>query len=847
MKKSHGTLHLARLVGGALLVSTAAVCGQAWAQDAPAAAQASGAAANSGGLQEITVTATHISTGVNHVPMTIAAIPQNELDQIGITDAANLAAAVPGLGTSTGFFGTVGKQTFTIRGIGATTGAATTGVYLNDVPLTQYFGTGVDQNNGAPVPELFDLERVEVLKGPQGTLYGGSSEGGTIRFITPTPSLTQYSGTGRAQVENGEWGEPGYLFGVAGGGPIVPDKAGFRLSLVEHKIGGYINEFNPYSTSPSPYSSGVPAGTAYATNVNSEEEFAGQASILFALTDKATLQLSYYHHQDYLNANVGVTEPLPAGTTYATGPTCYNDAAARVGHGAPPKVNCPAAGTALPAGVYEQPSYTFGPFPYLNGSTATIVGNSYLGYPPSSGLTKMQVPSMTFAYDFGQIQLKSITSYVRTFTHAANIDRNVGGRSLSTTEYPHSVDFPLNGGDPNYTGYADNENVGSTVTQEFRVTNPGSADSRWSWVAGLYYSRSRLFTSYNLYTPTNTTTEELFGISSYQYFGVPDQPADQTGYYRLYVTNTEDAAYGNVNFKVTPKLTLTAGLRISSEEQNFWQINYGQESDDLADNPNAVAAGSRHNVPVSPLATVQYNFTPDDMVYVTASKGFRVGGVNEPLNPTDCNVPLDTLYGLSVQDIPKTYGPDEVWSYELGTKMRMLDNRMQLNLGVYWINWTGIQASVPIPPGCNTGWIENGGQAVSRGVDFQLLYKPVDSLNFNLRTSYDDAYYSATLLGPTPLSGAAAAVLIQGGKKFNIPPFTGDLTAQYTFHLFGHKNYIRSDWQYQGSYSVCTDYPLAGFSPYCHYPAWFLVNLRAGMSFNWGDIELYSNNVLNRQ
>jgi outer membrane receptor protein involved in Fe transport len=105
----------------------------------------------SGGLQEVVVTATHTEQGVNHVPITISAVTQDSLDKIGITDASALAAAVPGMNAGNGI---AGKQTFTLRGIGSTAGAATTGVYLDDIPLTQYQGTGVDQNNGAPVPEF---------------------------------------------------------------------------------------------------------------------------------------------------------------------------------------------------------------------------------------------------------------------------------------------------------------------------------------------------------------------------------------------------------------------------------------------------------------------------------------------------------------------------------------------------------------------------------------------------------------------------------------------------------------------------------------------------------------------
>jgi len=839
MKTKFDVLRAASLPAGAIMLALAASA--ACAQGAAATKGAQGPAVNTGdqegGLQEVVVTATHVEEGVNHVAITMSAVTQDALDKIGITDASSLAAAVPGLNAGNGI---AGKQTFTLRGIGSTVGAATTGVYLDDTPLTQYQGTGVDQSNGAPVPEFFDLERVEVLEGPQGTLYGGSSEGGTVRFITPTPSLTQYSGFARAQVEDTWYGAPGYLYGAAFGGPIVENESGFRASLVDHKTGGWLDVYNPYST-------GVFPDQDIQSNSNWSEEFAGRVSFLVKLSDDARLQFNYYHHQNFLNAVLnGPTEPLAPGQTFTTPQACYNTAAAKVGGGKPPTVNCPAAGAPLPAGVYERPAMTTGPWDFLNGTDAVIVGNAYLNYPPSSQLTKMQVPALTFTYDFGRLEFKSISSYVRTFTNADYIDRNVGGRALGVQEYPGTANYPLNPGDPNYTGIAVGNNTGNTVSQEFRVSSPASSDSRWSWVAGLYYAKARLYTSYDLFTPTNETTEQLYGISSYQYFGIPDQPGLRTGTYRLYVTNIDKSAYANINFNATDKLRLTGGVRVSRIDLDFWQTNFGQESQDTADSPLALAVGTRQNNPVAPMAGVQYNFTPNAMVFATGSKGFRAGGVNEPLNAFACAAPLQ-LYGLTVSDIPKTYGPDEVWSYELGTKLGMLDRRMQLNLSAFWINWTNMQSSIPTPPGCNTGWTENGGKAVSRGVDLQLQYAPVDALNFDLRAEYDDAYHATAVEGPTPLNGSPPTTVIESGQPFNVPKFTANFGIQYNLPLFGQRSFVRSDWQYQGAYSAGTPYPLSGFTPYSNYPAWFLVNLRAGMNFRWGDVQLYTYNLLNRQ
>ena len=147
-----------------------------------AAGPASAQAPATSTLEEVVVTATRQSDTVNRVSLSVAAVTQKNLDQQGVKQAIDIVRLVPGLSIAGGN-STPGIGTFAIRGIVGGTGAATTGVYLDDVSLTKRANNGVQQNNGAPLPALFDLERVEVLKGPQGTLYGGSSEGGTVRKL----------------------------------------------------------------------------------------------------------------------------------------------------------------------------------------------------------------------------------------------------------------------------------------------------------------------------------------------------------------------------------------------------------------------------------------------------------------------------------------------------------------------------------------------------------------------------------------------------------------------------------------------------------------------------------------
>jgi outer membrane receptor protein involved in Fe transport len=166
---------------------------------APAAENDNAAAADQNALEEVVVTATRQADTVNRVPLSVTAQTQRAMDQQGIRNVADLQGAAPALVVTSQTNPSVAN--IAVRGISDLgQGAPTTGFYLDDTPIQKRNVGGAFSGNGTPLPPLFDLDRVEVLRGPQGTLFGGSSEGGTIRYITPQPSLTRYSAYARAEI-----------------------------------------------------------------------------------------------------------------------------------------------------------------------------------------------------------------------------------------------------------------------------------------------------------------------------------------------------------------------------------------------------------------------------------------------------------------------------------------------------------------------------------------------------------------------------------------------------------------------------------------------------------------------
>ena len=159
----------------------------------PAAAQSTPAQASQGGIEEVVVTATRREEKLTKVPVSISAFTAADMQQLDAKSIADLVGYTPGVN-----FDQASKD-ISIRGVNSTAGDATTGIYIDDTPIQlRALGFGSDNT----LPAVFDLERVEVLRGPQGTLFGAGSEGGTVRYITPQPSLTDFSGFAGATREN---------------------------------------------------------------------------------------------------------------------------------------------------------------------------------------------------------------------------------------------------------------------------------------------------------------------------------------------------------------------------------------------------------------------------------------------------------------------------------------------------------------------------------------------------------------------------------------------------------------------------------------------------------------------
>ena len=238
-------------------------------------------------LEEIVVTATRRAERLQDVAVSATAFTQEKLDVQGLRSIDDLSRLTPGVTfqrdatTSSGNFNDEDSD-INIRGIDSTAGTSTVGIYIDDTPVQ---GRHISFTSFNAFPALFDLERVEVLRGPQGTLFGAGSEGGTVRFIQPSPDLHSDSVYVRSEVATTRDGSATYELGGAFGGPIVDDILGFRVSASFREDGGWVDHVD-YATR-----------AVTDSNSNYQDTVVVRGALKWAISERLSITPSIYYQQ----------------------------------------------------------------------------------------------------------------------------------------------------------------------------------------------------------------------------------------------------------------------------------------------------------------------------------------------------------------------------------------------------------------------------------------------------------------------------------------------------------------------------------------------------------------------
>jgi outer membrane receptor protein involved in Fe transport len=712
-------------------------------------------------LEEVIVTATRTDQALSRVPVSVAAFTQEAMDSRGIRSVDDLTRITPGVNFSRGTYGL--QTNISIRGISSTAGTATTGIYIDDTPIQV---RTIGNSSGNTYPAVFDLERVEILRGPQGTLFGAGSQGGTVRFISPEPSLTDYSVYSRAELAFTKGGAPSYEFGAAAGGPIVENVLGFRASAYYRRDGGFVDRV------------AYPTGYNNCQDCNWIDTKVMRVAATWAAADNLRITPSVFYQDLYSNNS----------------PVYWQRVAGRV-------LSDPKDGD------------------YVSGARNNSTNNDWF-----------VLPAIKAQWDLGGVTLDSNTSY---------FFRKEKGIYDYTAFYPNTF-----GGTRDPTpilatpGYYDLGTLGNkqnSWVQEVRISR-NNPDERINWVGGVFYSSSIQTANQELQSPYIAL---VLPVPPAIFFaGAPMLPNGIIYVDGFRTKDTQVALFGEANFKVTEQLTLTAGLRYSKNELRYYTYRDGPAQGGAGSN-----SGDQEGSPLTPRFTASFQIDDANMVYATASKGFRLGGVNRaiPTAAASCRAGLNSL---GYDSAPTTFNSDTLWSYEVGTKNRFADGRVRVAASAYQIDWKDIIRSVNVQ-GCGFAFFANLGEARSRGFDLQADFAPADGLTLSALVGYNNVEYVKSIR----IAGATSD-LVTKGHTLGGAPWSVALSANYEFvGPRGTDSYVRADFDYRRRNDGLTptfDPANASYDALAvRDPSTTNLRLRAGLKVRNADMSVFVNNALN--
>lgn len=790
MRKSLGARRSLLLTAAALPLLTAGVAQAATPDAAPASS-----------VSEVVVTATRQSQAISKVAESVSAFPASKLAVLNIKSFADLAKFTAGVTFNED------RHDISIRGIDSQAGSGTTGIYIDDTPI-QVRALGLNANNTLPV--VFDLQRVEVLRGPQGTLFGAGSEGGTVRYITTQPSLTSFSANAHAEVAATQDGAPSYEFGAAAGGPILQDKIGFRISAWARQDGGWVNRNN-----------GGDVGQVE-NNANYTDTYVLRGAVTFAPIDSLTITPSLnYENRDQHNHDeywVGISNPS-SGLFLSGTPELMQDS----DHFILPSLKI--EWDAGPVRFISNTAY-YDRLEHVNGYSGTLYNLSYFQH-----FTSNTDPN-PLADGTNAIPGLPPNPVDPQFNPPAGCGPaptvSMPGCIIGNLLTPTGLNLP---GFGPYESTNLITNAQQNITQEFRLQSADTS-ARLVWTVGLFYAYNTQRSTEEIRDPQlPALTEYLWGEDMITAWGENLLPNGDDYINDTRAHDRQVAIFGDAAFKITDALKLEVGLRYAWTHFDFHNLNDGAQ--DLLDDGGvpAIATGSKNETPFTPKVGLTYQVTSDDMVYATYSQGYRIGGATPPLPIPACGP----------NPFPDQYNSDSLDSYEIGAKDSFLDRKLYVAASAFYVHWKNIQQAIYVPQ-CGIQYTTNVGTAVSQGFDLEGEWRFTSAFEMDLSTGYTDAHYTANAIDPN--SGAELAAK---GDVLDVAPWTVALGAQYDFSVMDHDAFIRADYEYASrrtkpipAEDPATTYYDAGLVPD---PATKLASLRAGMTFSKFDVALFVDNL----
>jgi iron complex outermembrane receptor protein len=580
-------------------------------------------------LDEIVVTASKRVSTVQDTPISISAVSGKDLLARGVSSLATLAQGTPGVSLKSEG---PSQTEIEMRGMTSSGGnSATVGFYLDDIPLV---GPASAQNGHVVIdPDLYDLDRVEILRGPQGTLFGSGSMGGTVRLISNQPNLSQFQSTAQSVLSGTEGGGFNHKDNLMVNLPLIDDTLAVRVVGSENYTSGWIDRI---VADPFPVVGGNPEGTVRGDVQNApiEKQYPGSNAYQI-YTARVTVLWKP-------TENLSVTPSLFHTTSTQNGISAYDSDPGTLAHYQPFDIAEPLTDslTAYSLNVnYKFPSFD------LTSSTARWTRNS------------SQVEEASEAFNN---PLEGITY------NSNNGLPNPGYYGPTGSGPEHGIED-----DPSHQ-----------FSEELRLTSTGSG--RASWVAGLYYSDFYSLWGFNGTTPNYSAYMDLGTLA----------PATTPNWFDAHspTTLSQYAAFGDGTYALTDELKVDVGARVNHYDYRFSSCLSGWGSANGAATPSCSGLIALSSTSFNPKFNLSYTFSPDLMAYATVSSGFRPGGGNAVYPTTGAAWgSAFQQQNYTSGKWPATYEPDRVLSYELGEKARLLDRRLTVNASIYYEDWRHVQ------------------------------------------------------------------------------------------------------------------------------------------------------------
>jgi iron complex outermembrane receptor protein len=657
--------------------------------------------------EEITVTATLREEKVQDVPFSVAAPSEEQLRKQGVESIEGIAQTTPGLTVQN--LGP-GQSQVAMRGVSS-------GQIVRDQPGVKeqvgvYLdGSGISLSLFTPDIDLFDMSRVEVLRGPQGTLFGAGSASGTMRYITNQPRIGESETVAELTANSLTDGETGGSAKVAVNAPLGATSA-LRFTGFYNSFGGFIDAVQPGLSLKEDVNTGERAGGRLALRMQPNERLTITPRIIYQKVDT-----NGWNREDAFNILAN-----PYTTTR-------------------PAVN-----------LDEREQFTQFEEPFTD---------------------KFLLADLNFTYDFGGLALTSITSYtdrdILVVRDATALTASITGGSIGLPEPAYSLDAPL-----------DDATTVKLWTQELRLN--GGAD-RLSWVTGLFYSTMDRDYGQSLLV---SGFESLTGVPTEGKFGAP---RDVLYFSDLTYQMDQFALFGEATWTASDRIDLTGGLRYYDFQEDRVQTFDGIFADP------GTNAGSTSANGFAPRLIASFALREDTKLNAQVSKGFRLGGINDPLN-----VPLCTPQDLVTFGGRDEWEDEEIWNYEVGTKSTLRRGRGTFNVSAYYMDIKNLQATVTAGT-CSSRVIFNVPKARSTGVELEWAAAPSDRFDFSLSANYGKSELRSTLTSTDAAGNRQVVAGIQSGNRLpTVPELQASATATYQWPMMNAwLGYVTGTYQYIGS------------------------------------------------